>query len=306
MRKKVIWGHLAAVFTIIIWGTTFTSTKVLLRSFSPLEILFVRVAVAFLILYIAKPQKLALKDKRHELLFAVAGLCGILIYQVLENYSLSFTMVANTSVIVTTSPFFIAVLSTIFLKTEKPGYLFYAGFLSAITGIAIISFSGIAALRINPIGDFLALGAAISWAFYSVLSKIISTYGYNIVQVTRRIFGYAVLFLLPVLFFSDFRSKSQLLIAPINIFNFLFLGVLASAVCFSMWNHAVKVLGTIKTSAYIYLVPVISVVTSAIVLGEAITWVNAGGIVLVLLGLFLSERKSAKTGDSSPDESPDK
>ena len=290
MEQKTIWGHLAAILTILIWGTAFTATKVLLRSFGPIEILFFRLSVAFPILYIAKPQKLALKDKRHELLFAAAGFCGITVYQVLENYSLSFTMVANTSLIVATSPFFIAVLSMIFLKTEKQGFLFYIGFLSAITGIAIISFSGIAALRISPIGDFLALGAAVSWALYSILTKLISAHGYSVVQVTRRVFGYALLFLLPVLLFSDFWSKLDMLIAPVNLFTILYLGILSSAACFSAWNYAVKQLGAVRTSVYIYLVPVISVVTSSVVLGETITWLTAGGIALVLLGLFMSER----------------
>ena len=230
MQKKIIWGHLAAIFTILIWGTTFTSTKVLLRSFEPLEILFVRMTIAFLILFIAKPRRLALKYKRHELLFAAAGLCGITLYQILENYSLSLTMVANTSLIVTTSPFFIAILSIIFLKAEKPGYLFYTGFLAAIAGIAIISFSGMAALQINPTGDLLALGAAVSWAFYSILTKIISAHGYSIVQVTRRIFGYALLFLIPILLFSGTRPNLPLLVEPVNVFNFLYLGFLASAV----------------------------------------------------------------------------
>ena len=299
MQKRIIWGHLAAILTIIVWGTTFTSTKVLLRSFGPLEILFFRMTIAFLVLCIAKPKKLVLKDKRHELLPAAAGFCGITVYQVLENYSLTFTMVANTSLIVTTAPFFIAVLSMIFLKTERQGYLFYIGFLAAITGIAIISYSGIAALTINPVGDLLALGAAISWAFYSILTKLISAHGYSIVLITRRIFGYAILFLLPVLVFSDFRFKPDMLIVPVNIFNFLFLGVLASAACFSAWNYAVRVLGAVRTSVYIYLVPVVSVVTSNIVLGETITMLTAGGIALVLLGLFLSEnrKKDKQSGE---------
>ena len=294
LQKKTIWGHLAAVFTIMVWGTTFTSTKVLLRSFEPLEILFFRMAIAFVILFIAKPKKLVLKNKKHELLFAAAGLCGIIIYQILENYSLSFTMVANTSLIVTTSPFFIAILSVLFLKTEKPGYLFFAGFLAAIIGIAIISFSGITALRISPLGDLLALGAAVSWAFYSILTKQISSHGYSIVQVTRRIFGYALAFLIPILLFSGIKLNPGALAQPVNVLNLLFLGVLASAVCFCSWNYSVKVLGAVRTSVYIYLVPVISVVTSSIVLGETITWLTAGGIALVLLGLVLSDRKSKR------------
>ena len=75
------------------------------------------------------------------------------------------------------------------------------------------------------------------------------------------------------------------------LFNILFLGLGASALCFVTWNFAVKTLGAVKTSVYIYAVPVITVVTSVIILHEKITVLAAAGTVLTLAGLFLSESK---------------
>ncbi len=78
---------------------------------------------------------------------------------------------------------------------------------------------------------------------------------------------------------------------PVYLFNILFLGLGASALCFVTWNFAVKVLGAVKTSVYIYMVPVITVVTSVAILHEKITALAAVGTVLTLAGLLLSEGK---------------
>jgi len=292
LRNRVSTGYASALLTVMVWGTTFTSTKILLRDFSAYELLFIRSLIAFLVLSIAKPQKLVLREKKHELLFACAGLCGITLYHLLENYSLLFTSVANTSLIVATSPFFIAILSSVFLKAEKPGPAFYLGFLLALTGTALISFNGRIVLALNPTGDILALCAALSWALYSILSKLLSMHEYGTLQITRRIFGYSLLFLLPVFFFSGFRLSPSLLIKPVNILNFLYLGAVASALCFGTWNYAIRTLGALKTSVFIYLIPVISVTVSAIVLREPVTWILISGAALTLSGLFLSEYKS--------------
>ncbi len=295
MQNKISTGYLAAAFTVSVWGTTFTSTKILLRSFTPVEIMFTRLCIAFFVLLLAKPQRLAIKDKRHELVFAAAGLCGVALYYLLENTALSYTTAGNVGVIISASPFFTGLLSCIFLKAEKPSLQFYIGFLAAIIGIGLISL-GDTALSINPLGDLMALGAAAIWAVYSLLSKKIGTYGYGTVQSTRRVFGYGILIMLPLLYLLDFRPEPLLLLAPLNLFNLLFLGVCASAICFATWNFALRSLGAVKTSVFIYLVPVLTLVTSAAVLHEPVTPRMLAGMLLTLFGLFLSEFKLPRRG----------
>ena len=84
-------GHLLALFTIVVWGTTFLSTSVLLRDFAPLEILIIRMVLGIAALTVARPRRLHLKSRRHEWLFAGAGLTGVSLYLLLENYALTFT-----------------------------------------------------------------------------------------------------------------------------------------------------------------------------------------------------------------------
>ncbi len=297
-RKNEITGHLFAGITILIWGSTFISTKILLKSISPIEILILRFIIGFIILSVVYPHRLKIKDTKQELYFAAAGLCGVTLYYLLENIALTYTLASNVGVIISLAPFFTAIFAHLLLDGEKLKLQFFIGFILALAGIFLISFNGYDALRLNPLGDILAVMAAIVWAFYSVLTKKISGFHYNTIQTTRRIFFYGLLFMIPALFIFGFNPNIVILLQPINLFNILFLGLGASALCFVTWNSAVKILGAVKTSVYIYMVPVITIVTSILVLQEKITGIAVIGIVLTLLGLFISENRiSIKTNE---------
>lgn len=293
MKSRNTTGHLAALFTIIIWGTTFISTKVLLVDFQPVEILFFRFLIGLCALTVVYPHRLQQTNLKQEVTFALAGLCGISLYFLLENIALTYTMASNVGVIISVAPFFTAILSHIFLKEEGKFQLqFFAGFMIAMAGIFLISFNG-TKLELNPMGDLLALLAAFVWSCYSVLTKKISSYGYHTILTTRRIFSYGILFMIPALFLFDFKLGLNRFANPVCMLNILYLGLGASALCFVTWNFAVKVLGALKTSVYIYMVPVITVVTSVLILHEKITILSAVGTLLTLIGLVISESKIA-------------
>lgn len=292
-RKKEITGHLFALITIFIWGTTFISTKILLEAFSPIEILFLRFTIGFVVLLAVYPHRLKIKEKKQEPYFAAAGLCGVTLYYLLENIALTYTFASNVGVIISVAPFFTAIFAHLFLDGEKLRAQFFIGFAVAVVGIFLISFNGSSNLQLNPLGDILAVLAAVVWAAYSILTKKISGFHYNTIQSTRRIFFYGLMFMIPALFIFGFKPNIHQMTQPVNLFNILFLGLGASALCFVTWNSAVKILGAVKTSAYIYMVPVITVVTSVIVLSETITGIMVFGILLTLAGLFISELKTS-------------
>ena len=288
MENKSASGHLFASITILIWGNTFISTKILLVDFQPIEILFFRFVIGLLSLLIIYPRRLRNTTPQQELTFLVAGLCGVCLYYLLENIALTYTMAANVSVIISTAPFFTAILSQLFLKEEKLRIGFFIGFAIAMAGIFLVSFSG-SKLELNPVGDILALLASFLWACYSILTKKISGFGYNTIQTTRRIFIYGILFMIPALFLMDFHLELERFTSPVYLFNIAFLGLGASALCFVSWNFAVRVLGAVRTSVYIYMVPVITVIMSLFVLQERITVLSFAGMLLILTGLILSE-----------------
>ena len=314
-QQNLIKAHVLAFLTIFIWGTTYISTKILLLDFSPTEVLFYRFILAYLALLLACPAYLKYRNLKEELLFASAGLCGVTLYFILQNTSLVYTLASNAGVLVSVAPFFTAILSYFLLKGEPLRKSFFIGFGFSIIGIILISFNGNFILKLNPIGDILAISCAAVWAVYSVLMRKISEFNYKVIPCTRKIFFYGIITMIPLLPFFHFHFGLDRFTHLPNLFHMLFLGLGASALCFVTWNYALGVLGAVRTSVYIYFNPIVTVVTSAIILHEKITPVAMIGVVLILAGLYLSERKTfqllkekkneddrIETGNQNPEE----
>ncbi len=290
--RNRIKAHILAFITIFIWGTTYISTKMLLVDFSPTEIMFFRFILAYLALLLVKPMRIPFKNPREELLFAGAGFCGVVLYFTLQNTCLVYTLASNAGVLVSVAPFFTAIFSFFLLKSESLNKGFFIGFGISIIGIALISFNGNFILKLNPLGDILAISCAVAWAAYCILMKKISVLNYNVLLCTRKIFFYGIILMIPILPIFGFQwDLTRFTVLP-NVLHMLFLGFGASALCFVTWNYAVGVLGAVRTSVYIYFNPIVTVVTSAIILQERITPVAIVGVVLILAGLSLSERKT--------------
>ncbi len=283
-------GHAAAIITIFVWGVTFISTKILLTGFLPLEILFCRFVIGYLALFAICPRLLPYGGLRQEAYFVAAGLTGICLYYLLENIALTYTLASNVGVLLCTAPFFTALAGFAASRgEERPHRRFIFGFVLAMAGIYLIS-TAESGMQFNLTGDILALSAAAVWALYAVLTRKITTFGYNTILITRHIFFYGLLFMLPALYIFGFTPDLTRFYNPAYLFNILFLGLGASAMCFVTWNYAVKVLGAVKTSAYIYAVPVLTVASAVIVLNEPVTVKMLAGGVLIILGLLLSQR----------------
>lgn len=295
MNRYTRHGHLAALTTVLIWGTTFIATKVLLEDFQPVEILFFRFLMGYAALWLVSPHMLRGTTARQEAHFIGAGLCGICLYYLLENIALTYTMASNVGVIVAIAPFFTAIMAHLFLRgKEKLPANFFVGFVVAMAGVCLISFNG-AGFELNPKGDLLALLAAFVWGFYSIFTRKIADFGYSTIQTTRRTFFYGLCFMLPACWLFDFELGFARFAEPVNLLNMLFLGLGASALCFVTWNTAIKHLGAVQASLYIFLAPVITVVSSVIILGEPFTWMTACGTLLTLFGLVLSERQNLRS-----------
>lgn len=283
-------GHITALFTVTVWGITFISTKVLLPFLAPEEILFIRFLLGWLALWIISGRLLKFQGRKIEAAFMAAGFFGVTLYFLLENIALTYTYASNVGVIVSSAPFFTALADWVFFGGAKPGIRFYSGFVLAMSGIAIISFTG-TEIRINPTGDLLALLAAIAWAFYSGFTKKLADLNLGSIIITRRIFFYGLLLMLPVLLLTGFPLELSVLLKPEILGNLIFLGLGASALCFVTWTFCLNRLGTARASAYIYLVPVITVMAAAIWLDERISLPMVTGMILVIMGLLLSETR---------------
>lgn len=169
---------------------------------------------------------------------------------------------------------------------------FVVGFFVAISGIILVTFShGSADIGFNPTGYLPALFGAISWAVYSIATSMVTHSEQDSLSVTRRIFFYGLLSMIPILIWKKptFHIIEQH--SAENLFKLIFLGIVASALCYVTWNRSMEILGAMRTSVYIYLIPIVALVFSYFILGEELTLYSGIGCFLVLLGLYLSERK---------------
>ena len=139
--------------------------------------------------------------------------------------------------------------------------------------------------RQRTLGHAAALMTILIWGTTFVSTKVLlRDFTPVTVLFTRFVIGYAFLWCLKprVLPFSSWKKEL----------------LFASALCFLTWNRVVEILGAVKSSVYIYIIPVVTVVASAIILGERLTWISLAGIFLTLCGVTISEyrKKHGKAG----------
>jgi drug/metabolite transporter (DMT)-like permease len=291
VKKNRIYGHMAASFSTLIWGVTFISTKILLDDFSPLELIFYRFIFAFILLFILSPKITKPKKDKNELLYMAAGFCGITLYFTFQNVGLTYTLASNAGVIVAAAPMFTAIVSFFMISKSSLHKNFIIGFLITMVGVVIISFNGNYILKLNPLGDILMVMGTVAWAFYCNLLTLAGSTKIPLIQRTRKVFFYGLLFLIPVLFFTDFHFGLHRFLDPKILLNVMFLALAASAISFLTWNYAVSTLGPVKTATYIYFSPIVTVITSIVILHEPFTLISFLGTAFIIIGLVVSEKK---------------
>lgn len=290
MTKKKYWYHLMAIITVIIWGTTYISTKVLIgHGLEPSEIFFYRFLMAYVCIWPFSRQRLWAASFRDELLFFASGLTGGSLYFLFENTALGITLASNVALILCTAPILTAFLFFLFHKNERLKSKLVYGSLIAFAGVILVIFNGGFILKINPLGDVLTLLAALMWAFYSLFIRNLNA-KYPTLFVTRKVFFYGLLTILPMFFFHPLRFETEVLFDPYVLFNLIFLGLIASMICYIAWNNATKNLGIIRVTNYIYFSPMVTLIASAILIDEIITPVALVGSVFILTGVYVAEK----------------
>lgn len=289
LRNKETWFHLIAVLTVCIWGSTFIATKTLInQGLTPVEIFTYRFSLAYLCLLAFCHQKLMANTWRDEGLFLLAGLTGGSLYFISENSALEITMASNVSLIVCTTPVLTVLLSSFFFK-EKLRKGFIAGSLVALSGVTLVVFNGSVFLKLNPLGDCLTLLAALSWAFYSLILRQMGN-KYSTLFITRKVFFYGLITMILYLPFAPSSFHLERLCYPLVYGNLLFLGIVASMLCYLSWNACVRIIGASRASNYLYINPLVTVWASHLFLSEPITPTALLGAGLIIGGVYIVEK----------------
>ncbi len=290
MLGGTVLGHIAGVITVSMWGYSFVSSKVLLdNGLGPVEIYVLRFLLAYLLIVCLNHRKFLAHNLRDELLFAVCGLCAGSLYFIAENTALEYTLTTNVSLLTSMSPLITALLVASVYKTEKLGIGTWVGSAIAIMGVACVVFNSSSSLEVRPLGDFLSLAAAFSWSIYSLVLRRLNA-GYDVWFITRKTFFYGLITSIPFLIYEhNTVDLLEALQRPQVYGNILFLGLGASTIAYVLWAVTVRQVGAVKANNYMYLQSIITLLVSAVVLGERITLLGCVGIVLIIGGLWVGE-----------------
>lgn len=284
-----LYGHLGALLVVCIWGTTFVSSKVLIMSgLHPAEIFLLRFALAYVCMIMLSHKRMWADNLKDELCLFGLGVMGGSVYFLTENMALVYSTTANVSILVGTTPLLTTLVVSMFYQSERLKGLQLVGLFIAFLGAALVILNGQISLHLNPLGDALALSAALSWAFYSLLMRrIMSRYSSDF--ITRKVFAYGLLTILPYFYFvHPFSVTLEKLSQPLIYCNLLFLGLVASTMCYLLWNWVMKHLGAIRSSNYLYMQSIVTLIAGSIILGEHITWMGLLGIVVVIWGMMMA------------------
>jgi drug/metabolite transporter (DMT)-like permease len=288
-------GIFSLVFVMIVWGSSFTVTKVAVGNLPPIYFAFLRFAVAsmiMLVVYLVKRPVVSWKSLPHATLIAMS-LTGVTLFYIFFNYSLQYTSASTGALLEGFIPAIIALLAAIFLK-EKLTRRQVIGIAISFLGIVLLgSGKNESASAPDPVfGNLLMLGAVICWAVYTILSKKVAEI--DPVAVTFYITLAGTLGLLPALFVEMYGQPIPIPNA-VSWLSIVYLGAIASALCYLLYNSALEKLSASQVGSFLNLDPVTGALIAIIFLHEKIALFQLLGCALVFTGVAISTRKQSQT-----------
>lgn len=288
--------YIPALFTAIVWGSTFIASKhIITHGIEPCVIMFIRFVLAYISLWCIYPKYVPICWNRDELKFLLVGLSGGSLYFLFEYHALQYTTAINVGLLTSTVPIVGTALQYIFYK-KSPTRHYIIGSLIAFIGVGFVILSPLlqtsdfSSLSINILGDSLCIISVLLWAVYSLVLDKIST-DYSPFFVSRRLFFYATVTIFPFAM-SDFNIQNIYSIIGDTscLLSILYLGLIASAVCMWLWNWSFNSIGLSQTNVFLYLMPLISLVTATLYNSSEFTIWATMGALLIFIGIVLADK----------------
>lgn len=295
MPKTKLLPYLEVLFTVIVWGGTFIATKIALREVSPATIVWIRFGMGTVILGIVvfARKQFAIPEKSEWLYFAMLGFLGVTFHQILQATGLQTAKATTTAWIVATTPVFIAILGWLALKERLNG-MQVIGMLLAMFGVLLIVSKGnLSALftgEEGTFGDFLILISSVNWAVYTILSRrelarhpaarmmfFVMLLGWLFVNLWIFGFGPGVSEL-PNLTSSGWSA-------------ILVLGIFGSGLAYIAFYDALQEIPASQIGVFFNVEPLVTTVLASFMINEAITAITLIGGAIVILGIWLVNRK---------------
>jgi drug/metabolite transporter (DMT)-like permease len=292
LNKRI--PYFLLVLATILWGGNFVIGRAITDSMPPFTLSLLRWCTA-LIIFLPfawphlKKEYAQLKKNWHILiLMSITGIAG---FNSLLYLALHYTTSINASLVNTSTPIVIYILS-FFILREQLNRNQMIGTVLSLAGLFFILSKGSLAVLVNfsfNFGDFIVLAAVVCWSIYSILIKRYTGIlpGYSTFLVCIAV---GILVLLPFAFYETFILNIPIVWSNSSVFTILYTGVFASIVAFISWNTAVVRVGANKAGIFLNLIPVFAVIFAVLFIGEKIMWFQLAGGLSVIAGVYLSAR----------------
>ncbi len=270
--------------TALLWGLSFLSIKSAVAVIPPMTLAFLRFAVACLFLpLVALAAREGLRIPRKDILpAALSGLVGITLYFLGENNGVARLSASESSLIIATIPVLTMLAERLFSGTRLSARS-YAGAALSVAGVALIVARSEAGTR-DPVGYLFMALAALSWVAYNFIVKRVSAEcGRVALTFWQSLFGLA-----GCLPFALAERASWRVPGAGDWLNVLYLGLLCSAAGYWLYTMTLDRVGPGRASAYINLIPVVSVAAAFVILGERLGPAQLAGGAVAVAGVYLA------------------
>lgn len=289
-EKTLSFADLLLLCVVLIWGTNYTVGKIALREFDPTNFAALRTILAAPVLFLA----LGLKERGVHITkkdippFILLGLFGNVLNRFAWSYGLHFTTASNASLLMSTAPILAALFASLF-RIERVTLKSALGIGVAFLGVFFVikgDFSDLGLGKTTLMGDFLMLGAALSWALFSIFAKPFLR-DYSILKLTAWSAQFGAVFLVPFILgplaqgaFAHPTLKGWLCL--------LYVSILGNAVAHVFWVTGISKIGPTRTTMYQTFVPVVAIFFAVMFLGESLLGIQVVGVILVIGGVYVT------------------
>lgn len=284
--------YFAFTITIILWASAFPVIKLALSDFSAVHLSSLRLSIASLILLILIIiKKIPIPDFKDIPIILLLGFCGFTLYHIALSFGEYYVSAGISSLIVSTTPIFSALLATYFLK-EKFSKLAWIGSIIAFIGVACIALGNDSKVIAMCIGIALVLIASIGESIYFVFqSSYLKKYGFIPFTIYTMLAGslFTFIFLPGAIHDLQYADTNTLLLV-------LYLGVFPTVIPYFALAYTIYKVGVADATMSLYLTPACALVLSFIMVGEMPTMVAIIGGIVTLIGVSITTNHAKNIG----------
>ncbi|MFB3764534.1 MAG: DMT family transporter [Methanotrichaceae archaeon] len=284
------------ILTVVFWGLSIISTKIVLAQIPPVTIGLFRYSIASaalipIALYTNSLKRITWKDL---VAVIITSLLGIVLYFIFENNALLYTTASNASMLVAAMPIFAIIIEMLFFQ-QRANWRIAACIMISIIGVYFVV-TGDGHLDFSSsrfYGNLLMMGSMICWVAYTFLNKYLDGEHSGISIITYQSLASIFLFV-PFVLPEIERWPEISSLTPLTLENLVFLGIFCSAFEYLFYIYAVKRLGATVSATFLNLIPVVTVISGYVFLQEKLLWIEVVGMCLIMASIYVLNRVTVR------------